>query len=151
MSSNARPRSGSSDISVTLPVIDDPDLESLITDRASTIARKFQADRNTDQSVTIQVHFYEKKRKRAATGFAGLWGGVASNDGDVRWETWRIDVRYSNALGISAGLKCAKSLRSAVLSIVKFAGAQKAHIPPITSAETNPFPYEITISATTIK
>lgn len=41
--------------------------------------------------------------------------------------------------------KSVKSLRRAIMAVVALAGEEKEHIPPITSAENNPFPYEIVV------
>ena len=41
--------------------------------------------------------------------------------------------------------KSVRSLGKAMMDVLRVAGEQKEHIPPITSAESNPFPYEIVI------
>jgi len=38
-----------------------------------------------------------------------------------------------------------QTLLSAIMKIVTFVNAHKDHIPPITTTETNPFPYQITV------
>lgn len=147
-----RPSSPVNDIAVTLPLIDDADLEMLITDRANAVMRRLGSGSGSgnggEQRANILVHFYEKKRKKASTGFAGLWGAGGSNEGgDVCWETWRVEVLYSSAPGAATGPRCAKSLRAAAMDVLRFTGEEKGHIPPITSAETNPFPYEIVLKS----
>ena len=38
-----------------------------------------------------------------------------------------------------------ESLRAAVMEIIRLAGEEKEHIPPITTSETNPFPYTVEV------
>jgi len=39
-----------------------------------------------------------------------------------------------------------RSLQNAAMKIVTTAGEEKDHIPPITTSETNPFPYQILVN-----
>lgn len=152
---------------MTLPLVDDADLESTIGDRANTLYRRLKLDRppptytqSEDATITVAVHFYEKKRKKAATGFANFWnaGGSKGNGdgGNVCWETWLIEVTVATVRNTSreAGIeaeklaeRCTQSLREAAMSIVSVAGREKNHIPPITTADANAFPYEIIVGS----
>jgi autophagy-related protein 101 len=40
----------------------------------------------------------------------------------------------------------ASTLMTTVMKIITFVNAHKDHIPPITTSETNPFPYRININ-----
>jgi autophagy-related protein 101 len=114
----------------------------------------------------IVVSFFEKKRKK--TYFFG------KADENVCWEAWTLDVTCATPKtesGMCLLLCCLskgrmmtpcadnrrieaykvrrameKSLQKTALKIVNIANRDKDHIPPITTTDTNPFPYEITVN-----
>lgn len=93
-------------LDLTLPAINDVDLETLIDSRVTSLVRQhLSSTEGTSVGVTggggvrgrIAVEFYEKKRRRTGGGmwFGGLAGKMAgggSTEEEVCWETWTLDV-----------------------------------------------------------
>ncbi|KAI9672211.1 MAG: hypothetical protein M1831_002025 [Alyxoria varia] len=93
-------------LTLTLPAIDDPDLESLIHDRATSLVRLVHNSANRSGKAVVpadtttgaapkwsnlRVRFYEKRRKKASYSFFGRGAGTA--DEQVCWEAWTVAVR----------------------------------------------------------
>lgn len=118
----------------------------------------------------IAVEFYEKKRRRPGHWFGGLTG---KGEEEVCWEIWTLDVtiatprtesgmysiRYSGFSMSGIGLanlffleraKVRKAmgnmLQKAALKILAVVNRDKDHIPPITTSDSNPFPYRIVVN-----
>ncbi|KAF2669502.1 DUF1649 domain protein [Microthyrium microscopicum] len=133
----------------TLPAIDDPVLESVIDARAIALVRSMQGPRQSagDPSGRAQlvVSFSEKKRKK--TYFFG------KADEEVCWELWTLDVTCATPRTESEAIKVRrameKSLQKTALKIIGIVNRDKDHIPPITTTETNPFPYQILVNPRT--
>ncbi|KAL9055960.1 MAG: hypothetical protein Q9162_003256 [Coniocarpon cinnabarinum] len=160
---------------ITHPLVDDADIETEISERATQLTRSLERTLKSDPSgqvkKSVSIHFYEKKRKKASTGFAGFWKepSSASEANGVRWESWDLAFLVQQAkVGRKANYavedeeddsssdeddgdaealvrKSVKSLRKAMMDVIQTSGDEKEHIPPITSADTNPFPFEIII------
>lgn len=93
-------------LDLTLPAINDVDLETLIDSRVTSLVRQhLSSTEGTTVGATggggvrgrIAVEFYEKKRRRTGGGmwFGGLAGKMAgggSTEEEVCWETWTLDV-----------------------------------------------------------
>jgi len=160
----------------TLPAIDDVDLETLIDQRATSLVRAIEIPLSTGNSgrppgyssnngqsgrAQIAVQFFEKKRKK--TYFFG------KGDEEVCWEQWTLDVTcatprtesgtffslysliYAREINmcidrIKVRQAMEKSLQKTAMKIVNIVNRDKDHIPPITVAETNPFPYQILVN-----
>jgi hypothetical protein len=87
-------------LDLTLPAINDADLETLIESRVNALVRQHLSPAAGDQDGTvggggggvrgrIAVEFYEKKRRRSGMWFGGLAG---KGEEEVCWEMWTIDV-----------------------------------------------------------
>ncbi|KAF9583615.1 hypothetical protein BGW38_009030 [Lunasporangiospora selenospora] len=135
---NIRPR----DIDIldlTIPIIDDPELDRLVEEKVVAFMRA--VDSTPQNKGQIGLMFYEKRTKRA-------W--FTSSSSDVCWEQWAITINVvtnSNEKEMQRSIKSTeKALSSLFLSILRTVNERKDHIPPITTSDGNPFPYQIVIS-----
>lgn len=82
-------------LDLTLPVINDVELETLIDSRVTSLVRQHLSSSNAygggggGVRGRIAVEFFEKKRKRAGLWFGGLAG---KGEEEVCWEIWTLDV-----------------------------------------------------------
>jgi len=148
-----------------LPVVEDVELETLIDQRTATLVRQLDTNsdmgaRNTGVRGLMAVQFFEKKRRKA-------W--FTKGEEEVCWEQWTLDVtlatpRTESGMGThTAALetiltwpvtkeraKVRKAMEAmllkAAMKIVTTVNREKDHIPPITTSEANPFPYQIVIN-----
>merc|ERR1711939_243875 len=109
-------------LDLTLPFVEDVELETLIDQRTATLVRQLDTSsdmgaRNTGVRGSMAVQFFEKKRRKA-------W--FTKGEEEVCWEQWTLDVTLA-----TRGLRVNR---------------EKDHIPPITTSESNPFPYQIVIN-----
>ncbi|KAJ5263495.1 hypothetical protein N7478_011100 [Penicillium angulare] len=144
----------------TLPAINDADLETLIEARVSALVRQHlsSAAGTPDGKSTggggvrgrIAVEFYEKKRRRSGLWFGGLAGKAEE---EVCWEIWTLDVTIATPRTESERAKVRKAmgnmLQKAALKILSVVNKDKDHIPPITTSDSNPFPYRIVVNPRT--
>lgn len=75
-------------LDLTLPFVDDVELETLIDQRTATLVRQLdttsdQGTRNTGVRGLMAVQFFEKKRRKA-------W--FMKGEEEVCWEQWTLDV-----------------------------------------------------------
>ena len=84
-------------LDLTLPYVEDVELETMIEQRAAALARQLDAERTTSGTGTgggggggsnggrgqVTVQFFEKKRRKA-------W--LTSRDEEVCWECWIVKV-----------------------------------------------------------
>ncbi|KAJ5238834.1 hypothetical protein N7468_003453 [Penicillium chermesinum] len=138
----------------TLPAINDADLETLIDSRVGALVRQ-RLSSPPDGKVgsgggvrgRIAVEFYEKKRRRSGMGFFGLG---QKGEEEVCWEIWTLDVTIATPRTEAERMKVRKAmnnmLQKAALKILTFVNRDKDHIPPITTSESNPFPYKIVVN-----
>lgn len=89
-------RPGSVDIlDLTLPTVNDVELETLIDSRANALIRQHLSTPSNSYSGgngvrgRIAVEFFERKRKKAGTWFGGL---TSKGEEEVCWEIWTLDV-----------------------------------------------------------
>jgi autophagy-related protein 101 len=84
-------------LDLTLPIVKDNDLETLIDQRATSLARAVElpyssspASRNTTQSgrAQISVAFYETKKKKKKT----VAYFFSKPDEEICWESWVLHV-----------------------------------------------------------
>ncbi|KAF7173872.1 hypothetical protein CNMCM5623_006122 [Aspergillus felis] len=136
----------------TLPAIDDVELETLIESRISALVRQHTSATSTHEGGggvrgRIAVEFYEKKRKRSGAWFSGLAG---KGEEEVCWEVWNLDVTIATPRTESERAKVRKAmenmLQKAALKILAVVNRDKDHIPPITTSDSNPFPYRIVLN-----
>ncbi|RYP68353.1 hypothetical protein DL771_006739 [Monosporascus sp. 5C6A] len=163
-------------LDVTLPYVADAELDTMIERRADELAQQLDAERiNNNNSAktaiggsrgggggggaaglgiggvggggggdgrgTITVQFFEKKRRKA-------WYG--GRDEEVCWESWTVKVTVAEPRTESERAKVraamAQTLTATVMKLVTCVNSHKDHIPPITTSEANPFPYQIHVS-----
>ncbi|KAF2968500.1 hypothetical protein GQX73_g5123 [Xylaria multiplex] len=186
-------------LDITLPFVDDAELDTMIEKRAAELARELDAERtHTHSSISnaplhhlsqqrggavtatvsnggrgnISVQFFEKKRRKAWYMRAAYGGG----DEEVCWECWTVKVtvaeprtesgkEYFYSLFFFLAKICPnidpdslynqrakvrkameQTLLATAMKIVTFVNSHKDHIPPITTSETNPFPYQINVN-----
>jgi len=129
-------------LDLTLPAIDDVDLETDIDARAAALLRSIENTGTQRGRAQLAVQFFEKKRRKA------YFFGKAEEE--VCWEQWMLDVTIATPRTESDALKVrramAKSLQKAAFKILTIANKHKDHIPPITTTDTNPFPYHIVLN-----
>jgi autophagy-related protein 101 len=93
------------------------------------------------------VEFYEKRRRRPGIWFGGLSG---KGEEEVCWEVWNLDVTIATPRTESERAKVRKAmenmLQKAVLKILAVVSRDKEHIPPITTSDSNPFPYRVVLN-----
>jgi hypothetical protein len=71
-------------LDLTLPAIDDVDLETLIDQRTAALVRAIESTHQQRGRGQLVVQFFEKKRKKS------YFFGKA--DEEVCWEQWNLDV-----------------------------------------------------------
>ncbi|KAK4992031.1 hypothetical protein LTR50_001427 [Elasticomyces elasticus] len=142
-------------LDVTMSYIADDDLETLIDQRATALARALDTastpsglpspQYNQKQSGRGQVvlQFLEKKRKKG-------WGFMKGGEEELCWEVWCLNVTLAMPRTESDSQKVRnameKSLEKTAFKIVTIVNRDRGHIPPITTTETNPFPYQILVN-----
>ncbi|CUS11476.1 unnamed protein product [Tuber aestivum] len=153
---------------LTLPVVDDPELDEFINQRTNVLIRSIETSAgvgtkpqrgqvagtgSTAPLPTLRspsdvnrfrvytVEFYERRPKKN-------WFSKAEEN--VCWEQWMLTVTVVSARTDADRAKLRTSmeaqLQAAVLNIITTASMKKDHIPPITTNEANPFPYQIIVS-----
>lgn len=82
-------------LDLTLPTVNDVELETLIDSRVNALVRQYLSTSSNSYSSgngvrgRIAVEFFEKKRKKSGTWFGGLAG---KGEEEVCWEIWTLDV-----------------------------------------------------------
>ncbi|EEP79534.1 conserved hypothetical protein [Uncinocarpus reesii 1704] len=141
-------------LDLTLPAIDDVELETLIDSRINTLIRQHLSSTSNSPNGGVRgriaVQFFEKKRRKAGTWFGGLAG---KNEEEVCWEIWTVNVTIATPRTESERAKVRKAmekmLQKAAFKILAIANQGKDHIPPITTSDANPFPYQIILNPKT--
>ncbi|KAK0123516.1 hypothetical protein ONS96_010498 [Cadophora gregata f. sp. sojae] len=133
-------------LDLTLPFVEDVELETLIDQRTTTLVRQLDTSsdmgaRNTGVRGSMAVQFFERKRRKA-------W--FTKGEEEVCWEQWTLDVTLATPRTESERAKVRKAMEAmllkAAMKIVTTVNREKDHIPPITTSESNPFPYQIVIN-----
>lgn len=135
-------------LDLTLPLVDDVELETMIDQRAAALARQLDAAQSHQHHPSgggrgqISVQFFEKKRRKTWLAMRG--------DEEVCWEWWTVKVTVAEPRTESERAKVRKATEATLLTtttkIITFVNTHKDHIPPITTTESNPFPYQITVN-----
>ncbi|KAH7023474.1 hypothetical protein EDB80DRAFT_697641 [Ilyonectria destructans] len=142
-------------LDLTLPYVDDDELEIMIEQRATALESQLDAQRSSTSGNAnatsnsgapgggrgqLVVQFFEKRRRKA-------W--LSRGDEEVCWECWTIKVTVAEPRTESERAKVRRAMEQTLLTtamkIVTFANTHKDHIPPITTQGTNPFPYKINL------
>jgi autophagy-related protein 101 len=149
-------------LDVTLPYIpDNADLESLLETRTiallrhldnpttTTLSPQYNPKSTTSNSSnsssrgTLTIQFLERKRRKG-------WF-IAKADEETVWESWVIEVNLSTARSEPEAERnrrvMEESLQGAAMKVVQVVNREKEHIPPITTNEANPFPYQILVNS----
>ncbi|EEH16659.1 hypothetical protein PABG_06746 [Paracoccidioides brasiliensis Pb03] len=165
-------------LNLTLPAINDVELETLIDARVNALIRQHLSSSangpNGGVRGRIAVQFFEKRRRkvggmgvaagamwlvsglagRGASGGDGDGGsggvGAGMNEEEVCWEVWTVNVTIATPRTESDRTKVRKAmekmLQKAVFKILAVVNKEKDHIPPITTSDANPFPYQIVLN-----
>ncbi|KAG6325212.1 hypothetical protein E4U22_000012 [Claviceps purpurea] len=146
-------------LDLTLPYVDDDELETMIDQRAAALERHLDAERSTSGAShsssssggggggggggargQIAVRFFEKRHRKS-------W--LSRGEEEVCWESWTIKVTVAEPRTESERAKVRRAMEQTLLTtamkIVSFANTHKDHIPPITTQTGNPFPFKINI------
>lgn len=78
-------------LDLTLPLVNDPELETLVDTRVAQLIRQLSSTTSPNSSVRgqIAVQFFEKKRRKGG----GLgWFGGGKGEEEVCWEVWMVEV-----------------------------------------------------------
>ncbi|KAH6897010.1 hypothetical protein B0T10DRAFT_475740 [Thelonectria olida] len=142
-------------LDLTLPYVDDDELETMIEQRVAALERQLDAQRSSSSSSAnpsgtgtagggrgqLVVQFFEKRRRKAT------W--LSRGDEEVCWECWTVKVTVAEPRTESERAKVRsameQTLHATAMKIVTFANNHKDHIPPITTQGANPFPYKINL------
>ncbi|KAI1822965.1 DUF1649-domain-containing protein [Xylaria intraflava] len=161
-------------LDITLPFVEDAELVTMIDKRAAELARELDAERTHLSSSSsnvpphhylpqrgavvtaatagnggrgnISVQFFEKKRRKAWY----MRAAYGSGEEEVCWESWTVKVTVAEPRTESERAKVRRAMEQTLLTtsmkIVTCVNSYKDHIPPITTSETNPFPYQISVN-----
>ncbi|KAI4124643.1 MAG: hypothetical protein LQ347_005661 [Umbilicaria vellea] len=136
-------------LDLTLPLVNDPELETLVDTRVAQLIRQLSSTTSPNSSVRgqIAVQFFEKKRRKGG----GLgWFGGGKGEEEVCWEVWMVEVTLAMPRTEAERTKVLKAmemtLQKTAMKIVTIVNQYKDHIPPITTSEANPFPYQIVLN-----
>ena len=137
-------------LDTTLPYVSEDEIEDLIEQRANAFVRQLDSA-STQPSPQYQpkagrgqlvLQFLEKKRKKG-------WF-VAKADEETVWENWILEVSLTSARSEPEASRnrkqMEKQLQNAAMKIVQIVNRERNHIPPITTNEANPFPYQILVN-----
>ncbi|KAF9182728.1 hypothetical protein BGZ51_004474 [Haplosporangium sp. Z 767] len=123
-------------LDLTIPIIDDPEIERLVNEKITSFVKA--VDANPQGKGQIGVLFYEKRTKRA-------W--FSSTSSEVCWEQWAITIHVVTNINEKDKQRSIKNMEKALsslfLSILRTVNERKDHIPPITTSDGNPFPYQV--------
>ncbi|MCJ1247216.1 hypothetical protein MMC30_004430 [Trapelia coarctata] len=137
-------------LDLTLPFVTDPELETLIDTRVYQLVRQLSSTTSPNSSVRgqIGVQFFEKRRRKA--GGLGWFTSGGKAEEEICWEIWRLEVTLATPKTETERTKVIKAmemtLQKTAMKIVGIVNQNKDHIPPITTSETNPFPYQINLN-----
>jgi hypothetical protein len=124
-------------LDLTLPYMTEDSIDALIDTRTTTLLRAL----DTSPTAHIQLQFLERRRRRG-------WFS-AKPDEELPWETWVVHVAVTAARSEPEAFRnrraMAAALERACWSVVEVVNRERAHIPPITSNESNPFPYHVVV------
>ncbi|KAL9112868.1 MAG: hypothetical protein Q9227_002945 [Pyrenula ochraceoflavens] len=153
-------------LDIILPhIADPPEVETLIEAKASALVHQLQSmTANGGVRGQIAVRFFEKKRRRSGWFGGGMMGG-RGGDEESCWEEWLLEVTIATPKtesgrdqqvlsqgGANHIVERSKvrramesSLQKTAMKIVNIVNRDRDHIPPITTSDQNPFPYQITL------
>jgi autophagy-related protein 101 len=113
-------------------------IDIVIEEKASWLLRVIEETSGPGQ---IGIQFFEIRSKKPS------WFGKAHEE--VCWEQWVITVTATQSITEAdreaSRQKTAVQLRKILEEIVTTVDSNKSHIPPITTTDATPFPYEIVV------
>ncbi|PQE22309.1 DUF1649 domain protein [Rutstroemia sp. NJR-2017a WRK4] len=162
-------------LEMSLPYMDNVEIQTLIDQRTAALVRQLDSSsdlgaRNTGVRGLMAVQFFEKKRRKAwftkgvcwipasipiiRVAFSPVENAssltVLEKEEEVCWEQWTLDVTLATPRTESERAKVRSAMEAmllkAAMKIVTTVNREKDHIPPITTSEANPFPYQIVIN-----
>lgn len=115
------------------------------------------APRNSSNRGQIVLQFLERpspKRRQPTKSWFGTSTAHSnkgnSDDGSAPWETWVLDVTLASPRSESEAVKARRAMETSLLrtamKIVNIVNRDRGHIPPITTSESNPFPYLVLVN-----
>lgn len=115
-----------------------PTIDTVIEEKLSLLLRVLEEYQPPKREIGIQ--FFESVYKKPS------WFGKTHED--VCWEQWVIEVAMEppSRERETARRKTEKQLHDILLGIVNTVNSKKSHIPPITTTDSTPFPYQIVVS-----
>ncbi|KAK3333666.1 autophagy-related protein [Cercophora scortea] len=141
-------------LGLELAYVPEAEIETLIDQRVAALVRQLEVERNQPHAHPgpssangsgrgqVTVQFFEKRRRKA-------WYNMRGDD-EVCWESWTVKVTVAEPRTESERAKVRKAMETTLLNTimksVTLANTHKDHIPPITTTESNPFPYQININ-----
>ncbi|KAL8878551.1 MAG: hypothetical protein Q9198_003662 [Flavoplaca austrocitrina] len=155
-------------LDLTLPTVADPELETLIETRVGQLVRQLSSTSSPSGGSRgeLALRFFEKRRRKG--GLGGWLTGTAKAEEEICWEVWKLKITLTSPRTETGSwpswaykrLECAErpseritllraeapALQRTAMTIVKIVNRDKDHIPPITTSEMNPFPYEILLN-----
>ena len=80
-------------LDLTLPIVADPELETLIETRTGQLVRQLSSTSSLSGGSRgeLDVRFFEKRRRKAS-GLGGWLTGTGKTDDEVCWEVWRLKI-----------------------------------------------------------
>nr|CAG8604133.1 10774_t:CDS:2 [Entrophospora candida] len=130
-------------LDITYSAIDDPTIERTIEDKIQQFMKNLEIQNS--QSGKVAVMFHEKRTKK---------GWLGKTEEEICWEQWAITINIVNYNSntererLIVHKEMAEQFYSCLFDIICYVNEKKDHIPPITTSEANPFPYQIFIPST---
>ncbi|KAI5365070.1 hypothetical protein Slin15195_G046070 [Septoria linicola] len=133
-------------LDLTLPFVTEDDIDTLIESRTTSLLRQLDSlppsgRQSSPHYISLSLQFLERKRRR--TWF------LQKPDEETPWETWHINVLLTSARSETEALRnrdmMGRGLERAVWKVLEIVNAQRGHIPPITTNESNPFPFDLKV------
>jgi len=139
-------------LDVTFPYAEDMDLQSLIDSKTAAFIRYVDSVSSSDSNdgqhggdaqirATMSIQFFEKVTRRAS------WWASKAAESEVCWEKWDINCEFlplsRNERDRSKARIVMEGQLSSALRKIVLLTQRTDHIPPITTNEANPFPYQI--------
>ncbi|KAL7821537.1 DUF1649 domain-containing protein [Trichoderma aethiopicum] len=164
-------------LDVTLPYVNDNELETLIEQRAYALERQLDAERLSSSGGHAAgmgggAAAAKSDKMTSGGGVAGTADGGSGGRGqitvqfferkrrkawltrgeeEVCWETWTIKVTVAEPRTENERAKVRRAMEQTLfttaMKIVTFVNTHKDHIPPITTQGGNPFPYKINLES----
>lgn len=80
-------------LDLTLPVVADPELETLIETRVGQLVRQLSSTSSPSGGSRgeLGVRFFEKKRRKAS-GLGGWLTGTGRSEEEICWEVWKLKI-----------------------------------------------------------